>query len=86
MSEPVIRLTGLTRSFEQGGVKIDVLRGVNLTIMLARDISALHPKSVFVVDVKSTGLFMSIECCGNCASATFSNSARAMFACSINRL
>ncbi|UCI10789.1 phosphomannomutase/phosphoglucomutase (plasmid) [Mesorhizobium sp. B1-1-8] len=27
-------------------------------VMLARDISALHPKSVFVVDVKSTGLFM----------------------------
>ena len=23
MSEPVVRLTGLTRSFEQGGVKID---------------------------------------------------------------
>jgi phosphomannomutase/phosphoglucomutase len=27
-------------------------------VMLARDISALHPGSVFVVDVKSTGLFM----------------------------
>src|SRR6201991_2634970 len=27
-------------------------------VMLARDISALHPKSVFVADVKSTGLFM----------------------------
>ena len=27
-------------------------------VMLARDISGLHPKSVFVVDVKSTGLFM----------------------------
>ena len=27
-------------------------------VMLARDISALHPNSVFVVDVKSTGLFM----------------------------
>jgi phosphomannomutase/phosphoglucomutase len=26
-------------------------------VMLARDISALHPKSQFVVDVKSTGLF-----------------------------
>ena len=32
MSEPVIRLTGLTRSFEQGGVRIDVLRGVDLTV------------------------------------------------------
>ncbi|MER8752162.1 phosphomannomutase/phosphoglucomutase [Mesorhizobium sp. M1050] len=27
-------------------------------VMLARDISTLHPNSVFVVDVKSTGLFM----------------------------
>jgi phosphomannomutase/phosphoglucomutase len=27
-------------------------------VMLARDISALHPGSTFVVDVKSTGLFM----------------------------
>ncbi len=27
-------------------------------VMLARDISALHPNSTFVVDVKSTGLFM----------------------------
>ncbi len=26
-------------------------------VMLARDLSALHPKSTFVVDVKSTGLF-----------------------------
>ncbi|MDD3799003.1 MAG: ABC transporter ATP-binding protein [Novosphingobium sp.] len=32
MSSPVVRLTGLTRSFEQGGVRIDVLRGVDLTI------------------------------------------------------
>ncbi|HXY89390.1 MAG TPA: phosphomannomutase/phosphoglucomutase [Xanthobacteraceae bacterium] len=27
-------------------------------VMLARDMSALHPKSTFVVDVKSTGLFV----------------------------
>jgi phosphomannomutase/phosphoglucomutase len=27
-------------------------------VMLARDMSTLHPKSTFVVDVKSTGLFM----------------------------
>jgi phosphomannomutase/phosphoglucomutase len=27
-------------------------------VMLARDLSALHPNSTFVVDVKSTGLFM----------------------------
>ena len=30
--EPVVELKGLTRSFEQGGVRIDVLRGVDLAI------------------------------------------------------
>jgi phosphomannomutase/phosphoglucomutase len=30
-------------------------------LMLARDLSALHPKSTFVVDVKSTGLFLTDE-------------------------
>jgi phosphomannomutase / phosphoglucomutase len=30
-------------------------------VMLARDISALYPKSIFVVDVKSTGLFTTDE-------------------------
>lgn len=30
--QPFVRLTGLTRSFEQGGVSIDVLRGVDLQI------------------------------------------------------
>ena len=29
MSNPVLHLRGLTRSFEQGGVRIDVLRGVD---------------------------------------------------------
>lgn len=32
MSDPIVRITGLTRSFEQGGVRIDVLRGVDLAI------------------------------------------------------
>ena len=32
MSNAIVVLNGLTRSFEQGGVRIDVLRGVNLTI------------------------------------------------------
>ena len=32
MSEPVVRIIGLTRSFEQGGERIDVLRGADLTI------------------------------------------------------
>ena len=42
MSDPVVLLTGLTRSFEQGGVRIDVLKGVNLeaTVALA-DVQSL---------------------------------------------
>jgi lipoprotein-releasing system ATP-binding protein len=32
MSEPVIAVSGLTRSFEQGGVTIDVLRGIDFEV------------------------------------------------------
>ena len=32
MSEPVIRATGLTRRFSEGGLDVTVLRGIDLTV------------------------------------------------------
>ena len=75
MSEPVIRLTKLTRSFEQGGVTIDVLRGVDLTIMPGEIVALLGPsgsgKSTMLqaVGLLEGGFSGRIEICGHDASS-----------------
>jgi lipoprotein-releasing system ATP-binding protein len=43
MSEAVVTLAGLTRSFEQGGVRIDVLKGADLKVNSGEIVALLGP-------------------------------------------
>ena len=78
MSEPgseIVRLTGLKRSFEQGGIRIDVLRGIDLAIMPGEIVALLGPsgsgKSTMLqaVGLLEGGFEGKIEIAGTDASA-----------------
>ncbi|MEO6152427.1 MAG: ABC transporter ATP-binding protein [Croceibacterium sp.] len=75
VTAPVVRLTGLTRSFEQGGVRIEVLRGVDLTIEPGELVALLGPsgsgKSTMLqaVGLLEGGFEGKIEIAGTDASA-----------------
>ncbi|GGD94247.1 lipoprotein-releasing system ATP-binding protein LolD 1 [Tsuneonella deserti] len=74
-AQPVVRLTNLTRSFEQGGERIDVLRGVNLSIGPGEIVALLGPsgsgKSTMLqaVGLLEGGFGGKIEIVGTDASA-----------------
>ena len=74
MSEPVIRLSELTRDFQQGGETIHVLRGVNLSVAPGEIVALLGPsgsgKSTLLqaVGLLEGGFGGKIEIAGNDAS------------------
>lgn len=69
-NQPVVRLSGLKRSFRQGGVVIEVLRGVNLDIQPGEIVALLGPsgsgKSTMLqaVGLLEGGFTGSIAICG----------------------
>ncbi|WP_271077680.1 ABC transporter ATP-binding protein [Aurantiacibacter sp. MUD61] len=75
MSSPVVRLAGLARSFEQGDVTIEVLRGVNMEIAPGEIVALLGPsgsgKSTLLqaVGLLEGGFEGTIEIAGQDASA-----------------
>jgi lipoprotein-releasing system ATP-binding protein len=75
----VVRLAGLTRSFEQGGERIDVLRGVELTVGAGEIVALLGPsgsgKSTLLqaVGLLEGGFGGSIAICGTEASTLSSD-------------
>lgn len=75
MSDAVVKLTNLARSFEQGGVRIDVLNGVDLEIAPGEIVALLGPsgsgKSTMLqaVGLLEGGFSGTIEIAGRDASA-----------------
>ncbi|WCT76047.1 ABC transporter ATP-binding protein [Novosphingobium humi] len=71
----VLKLTGLTRAFEQGGVRIEVLKGIDLSIMPGEIVALLGPsgsgKSTMLqaVGLLEGGFGGRIEVAGHDASA-----------------
>jgi lipoprotein-releasing system ATP-binding protein len=84
MSDAVVRLIDLTRSFEQGGVRIDVLRGVNMVVRPGEVVGLLGPsgsgKSTMLqaVGLLEGGFGGSIEIAGTDASTLASSERTAL--------